>query len=202
MYVHDHVCSQITLWFCWKLHPQIYSQACSCACSLCMLTNSLPGAIDGTLPAYLMVCTFLNTADSPMYKFKYISKCTLENTLKYTLHYTLKYTYNNAFNQVPPCTELNTPIQLACMFTSNLTRLSEEHFWVFTNIHLWVTLKYTPRSAFIYTPEYALKYVPSCTLQHTPNLLGSMLLIILSRCQTLQISLDYILWFRFIFTGS
>jgi len=96
------------------------------------------------------------------------------------LKYALKYT--------PDCTRLHTPSQLDCTLPSKLSRHSQIHLPVRSQVYSEYAPKYTEYApkytseyALNYTPEHAVKYGPDCTRWHTPSLLDCTLPSKLSR---------------------
>jgi len=89
--------------------------------------------------------------------------------LNHTPEHAPKYTHN--------CTWWHAPSLLDNTLPSKLSRHSQEHLRVRTQVHLRVARKYTLH----------------CTRWHTPSLLGSMLPNTLSRGKTLPISIHYML---------
>jgi hypothetical protein len=129
---------------------------------------------------------------------------------KYTPEYNLKYASNSTQWHIPSRLDsmlpgkLSRSVQVHSKYVPRYTSkdipkyIAEQAFnnapnwtWWYTRSQICSYVGF--HDALRYTSKHALKYVSNCITWYTPNLLGSLLLSLLSRGKTLPISLDYML---------
>jgi len=151
-----------------------------------ILSRMLTIAFDGSLPAWLGVCSQVSSQDDLKHTLehtlKYTPNCTRWHTRRlfdYTLpskytrcsqvhsKYNLKYTPVHALKDAPNCTRKHTPSLIDYTLPSKLSR----HF----QVHFEYAPQYTSESVLKLTPGHAPKDAFTCTRLHTPSLLDCTL---------------------------
>jgi hypothetical protein len=133
-----------------------------------------------------------------------------QDVLMYTPEHNLKYASNSTHSHICSLLDsilpgkLSRSIQVHSKYvpryiSKNILKYNSEHdlnnapncTWWYTHSHICFYVG--SQDSLKHTSKNALKYVPNCMTWYTPNLLGSMLLSLLSRGKTLPISPNYML---------
>jgi len=138
-----------TLPACVTIRSQLLSMAHSQPAQL-MLPSTPPSTFSGTLPGML-------TKTLPIAP---------DGTLTACLTVCSEVCSQDALKHTSNCTRWHIPSLLHYTLPSKLSRHAYE-YWICTQVHLQVALKYTPK--------YALKYTPNCSQWLAPSLLNCTL---------------------------